>query len=423
MNAASTLTARSRISASKADRTTMLLVENESGNKSLFEQIAGKLGTDCDIRRMNNTSSALESLHKKKVDLVLLDSRLPAVEAIKFLNGIADLLQDMSIDMTTVVVGWKNDSLGREWIQRGADDFVPADELSPQRIDVIMAKALRARRLRRENAHILEQLRNTGQEFDHFVRALSHDMVANFMLLESSFSQLRSNLEPAPETESGKMFAHADACLQESKCFLDDLVQLAKTGSVEMEPEEVDLDKIVAEVLFEQGELLTQDGIEVDVAPHLAAVWCNRQRVKQVVTNLVRNAIKHGCDPSCPQITISSQSREDRVLLRIHDNGIGIESRMHKEIFLPGRRLPTASEEGSGMGLAIVRKIAEHYGGAAWVDAQTTVGTAIIVSLPALPDGSILSRDKTGSDRHSQPEQGPTADLHSPHDRPSTKHR
>ncbi|MEA1951379.1 MAG: hybrid sensor histidine kinase/response regulator, partial [Planctomycetota bacterium] len=371
----STPTAVSKVS-TETDRPTMLLVERESQHKStasadtsLGGHLRKKLGTDARIRRASDTSSALEFLREETADLVLLDSRMPTIEAVKLLNGIADLLRDVSIDITIIVVGWEDGPLGTEWvqcgaewIQRGADDFVLAGELSPQRIEVIMAKAFRARRLRCENAHILEQLRQAGREFDHFVRALSHDMAANFMLLESSFSQLRCNLDPAPQTETGNMFAHADACLRESKCFLDDLVRLAKTGSVEMEPEEVDLNKIVAEVLFEQGELLAHGGIEVDVAPQLAGAWCNRQRVKQVVTNLVRNAIKHGCDPYKGQITVSAQNRDDHVLLRIHDNGIGIESRMYKEIFLPGRRLPSAAEEGSGMGLAIVRKAAARIG-------------------------------------------------------------
>ena len=68
--------------------------------------------------------------------------------------------------------------------------------------------------------------------------------------------------------------------------------------------------------------------------------------------------------------------------LSIHDNGPGIPVASREEIFLPGRRLPGAHESGSGMGLAIVRKIVEHYGGQAFVDPLCPNGAAVVVTLP-----------------------------------------
>lgn len=425
MNTASITTAISKVS-TETDRPAMLLVEADSENESnhtrttLSDYARRRFPPAARIRRVNDLSSVLKTLYREKSDVVLMDSRLPTIDAAWLINTITDKFCDAAI----VAVGWEDDAQGREWILRGADDFVLAHELSTGRIDAIIAKVFRARRLRRENAHMLEQLRHSGREFDHFVRALSHDMMANFMLLESSFSQLRDSPAATADDETQNMFAHADACLAESKHFLDDLVQLAKTGSVEMEPEEAGLDELVSEVIFEQGELLVQGGIEVEVEAHLPGVWCNRQRVKQVVTNLVRNAIKHGCDLANPRIAVSAAGRGERVLLRIHDNGAGIESRMHKEIFLPGRRLPTASEEGSGMGLAIVLKIAERYGGSAWVDASTTFGTAFIVSLPAVPSSTPApASTASDDDRQTPSDRATTADLHQPHYRPATKHR
>ena len=83
---------------------------------------------------------------------------------------------------------------------------------------------------------------------------------------------------------------------------------------------------------------------------------------------------------------------------------------MHKEIFLPGRRLPTASEEGTGMGLAIVLKIAEHYGGSAWVDPTTTSGTTFVVSFPQIPSEQATASSTSDDDRQPLPDRGKTAD-------------
>jgi signal transduction histidine kinase len=228
---------------------------------------------------------------------------------------------------------------------------------------------------------------------DHFVRALSHDMTANLMLLESSLREVQATCtDESPLRGLTQGLAHVEACLQESKRFLDDLVALGQTGVVQMEPSRVELRDVVAEVLFEQRPLLEARAIRVTVAPDLPAVWCNPNRVKQAVTNLIRNAARHGCDPVEPEILVETipcpvrlaAKHGDQVWLRIFDNGRGIPASDQESIFLPGRRLATAAPEGSGMGLAIVRRVVEHFGGRVIVEPGLTKGTAFLASFPTL---------------------------------------
>lgn len=248
---------------------------------------------------------------------------------------------------------------------------------------------------------LIQHLRRSRDELDHIVRALSHDMTANFFVLDKSFHRLKVSLDTANRGELQTMALHVEACLRESRRFLDDLALLARTGTVPMEPAAVQMAEVVDEVLLEQQVVLADRGAKVDVHRPMCAVWCNRQRLKQVVTNLVRNAAKHGCDTAEPRITISADTDNQTscdasplIALRVHDNGRGIEPRHHEEIFLPGRRLSITSEEGIGMGLAIVRKIAEHYGGSAVVDPSCREGTAIVVRLAAPPQ--LVSRPDAG---------------------------
>ena len=250
-------------------------------------------------------------------------------------------------------------------------------------------------KLGRQYTRLAQQVRRSHEELDHFVRALSHDMSANFMLLDNSFSQLKRALDLPTRPDLAELAGHVDACLLESRRFLNDLVGFARTGQADMEPTWVNLADVVDEVIYEQRQPLAQRRVEVDIVSPLPQVWCNRHRLKQVVSNLVRNALKHGCDPAQPRITIAS-SRDDNLPGRtnfwVHDNGPGIPLEYHDEIFLPGRRLPTALSEGSGMGLAIVRKIVEHYGGSVVVDADCAAGTSLFVSLPEPADRPLTPR-------------------------------
>ncbi len=281
-------------------------------------------------------------------------------------------------------------------------------------------------------------------ELDYLVRSLSHDMSANFMLLESSFSRLKKSLapaadaapspQPAGEETLEQRVAHVEACLRESKRFLDDLVHLARTGTVEMEPQRVEVAAIVDDVLFEQRELFARRWIHVTVDRPLPVVWCNEGRVKQVVTNLVRNAARHGCDPDAPRIAIGPwtavgqppHAEQPMAGFAVHDNGPGIDRAYRREIFLPGRRLPSAAAEGSGMGLAIVKKIVDHYGGSIRVASGADNGTTFAVVLPAAvdrvsetladPDGRAWKVQLDGGHRQRsrQPHRTTTSKTHRP---------
>lgn len=261
-------------------------------------------------------------------------------------------------------------------------------------------------KLEQEHTRIVQRHRRSHHESDYFVRALSHDMSANFMLLENSFSRLKRALDESSRPELDQAVVHVEACLRQSKRFLDDLVDLARTGSVEMEPSRVEVADVVDEVLFEHRQLIADRNVQLDVRRPLQAVWCNRHRLKQVITNLLRNAIKHGCDPKRPRVSISSGPGGEDVAettgagfvsIRVDDNGPGIDPEFHDQVFLPGQRLPEASGDGTGMGLAIVKKIVEYYGGGVHVDSGVGAGTALVVSLPSPDDGTTEERSRSGS--------------------------
>jgi signal transduction histidine kinase len=267
----------------------------------------------------------------------------------------------------------------------------PADTVNP---------SLHPRRLANENSRMAERLVRTEAHMDHFLRALSHDMGANFLVMENSLRQLKHSCAEAPLPAVVEAANHVEACLRESQRFLADLAQLSTTGSVSMSPVRVELDRVVDEVLFEQKDLVAERGATVDVGYPLPAVWCNVTRAKQVFTNLVRNALRHGCDLNHPRLAIdvvpapADEDRPGRVWLRVEDNGPGIPERHRQEIFLPGKRLPRAADGGSGMGLAIVQRIVDYYGGTIFVDPAFRRGARFIFSLPAaLPSNRTSIRD------------------------------
>ena len=257
---------------------------------------------------------------------------------------------------------------------------------------------------------------------EYLVRALSHDVGAHLMLLEFSFrhydelarrltgdAQPRLHLatndpkseKPLPQTarlhlasssqEStalSQAASHVTACVDEMKRFVNELISFAKTGSIDMEPSAVNIAGLVDEVLFEQRRLMEKRKIEVVVSSPLPTVFANPMRIKQVLTNLIRNAAIHGCDTELPMIVIAPEwGQTDNPLqtgmvgFSVRDNGCGISQTDCVRLFDPGYRVSGNQNDGSGIGLAIVKKIIDYYGGDVVCQSNGN-GTTFVVILP-----------------------------------------
>jgi len=258
---------------------------------------------------------------------------------------------------------------------------------------------------------------------EYLVRALSHDVGAHLMLLEFSFRHydelarrlagdtqpkllLASNEQKSEQpllqakrlqlasssqepTALSQAASHVTACVDEMKRFVNDLISFAKTGNIDMEPSSVRIAKLVDEVLFEQRRLIEKRNIDVVVSSQLPTVFANPMRIKQVLTNLIRNAAIHGCDTELPLIVIAPEwghatnpHLDGMVGFSVRDNGCGIPQTECDRLFDPGYRVSGNQNEGSGIGLAIVKKIACYYGGEVVCQSNSN-GTTFVVTLPS----------------------------------------
>lgn len=150
--------------------------------------------------------------------------------------------------------------------------------------------------------------------------------------------------------------------------------------------ESVDANEVVREVL----ELLAEPGsankVRVVVANDLPKLACRRIHLKQVLENLVSNAMKYMGDQPDPRIEIGAEPGEEGVRIYVRDNGVGIDPDMTERIFLPFQRLSTVEAGGAGIGLTIVKTVVEHYGGKVTVTSRPGQGSTFYVQLPVLGD-------------------------------------
>ena len=366
-------------------RTVLIIDDCDADRERLSHVLRTLYGADLDIRQADEGRQGLQLIERLPVDLVLLDYRLPDLSGLEMLIQIAEMTDHPAVILMT---GQGNERLAAEAVKLGAVDYLVKSEANPQVLERMVTQVLRTSRLERRNAHIVQQMQRSHLDLDHFVKALSHDMNVNLMLLEHSVRDLKKSVGQSPLNNITEGFANVEASLRESRRFLDDLAKLSQSGKMDMQPQRLDPNTLIQEVLFEQKSLLRERNIAVEVEKNLPMLWCNENRIKQVFTNLIRNAARHGCDEKQPQISISTTQAADglpavdRVGFAIFDNGRGIPAEWRDDVFLPGRRVPGTRSSGTGMGLAIVKRIIEHYAGTITIDPTCQPGTRFLFTLP-----------------------------------------
>lgn len=243
------------------------------------------------------------------------------------------------------------------------------------------------RRLNSLNDELRERnLRLEGlvKELDSFAYIASHDLQEPFRHIEIFAQFLERDIGSmvrVPE-EVRYHIEQIEQNVDVARRLLGDLRTLSRITRMVNPYQVVDLVNLVAEVL---------ERFEPDIQHRNARVTVNELpqahgdpiKLKEVFHNLIGNALKYGVIGEPPVLEISSEVKDDEVLVTVADRGIGVDPKYHEYIFEPCRRIPHGDEiRGSGLGLAIARKVVEEHGGRLWVESALGEGAAFKFALP-----------------------------------------
>jgi signal transduction histidine kinase len=163
---------------------------------------------------------------------------------------------------------------------------------------------------------------------------------------------------------------------------IQDLLALSRVGRESRSPQAVQLDELVSAFRLEAGPSLDARGVELIVRDK-GVLWGVRSQLEQVSRNLLSNAVKYMGDTRQPLVEIGAVERDGWLECYVRDNGIGIDPRYHGKIFEIFHRLQDVEAEGTGVGLAIVKKIVEGAGGRVWVESEVGTGSTFRFTWPA----------------------------------------
>jgi signal transduction histidine kinase len=230
------------------------------------------------------------------------------------------------------------------------------------------------------------ELERSNRDLADYASVASHDLQGPLITISMYADVLRRRLEEAGSVDA-ELAGHIGEAAARLRLLVRDLLTYSRVGHGEMRWEPIDLGGLLGQVLDDLAGPIEARAARVE-CEELPEVLGDRQRLRQLLQNLVGNAVKFSADQ--PLVEISAAPADDRVQVTVRDHGMGFDPAQGGEIFRPFSRLQEASgTEGSGIGLAICERIVARHGGRIWVDSAPGEGSAFHFTLtPARARGS-----------------------------------
>ncbi len=237
------------------------------------------------------------------------------------------------------------------------------------------------------------RLARATQEIEDLVHIISHDL-KNVAVAATETARKLTTRESAGLSERGVLYANN--LLEDGRTMsrmLEDLLLLFRhTDGAGTRREWVDVEAVVRQAVRQMQYQIEAKNIEVTIGP-LPSVFAETQKIRHVFDNLINNACKYVGDKKPAQIEIGGSVHGSMVKFFVRDNGIGLDERQQERIFQLYHRSPTqdvagVQQDGHGVGLAIVKRIVERYGGVIKVRSAARHGTVFEVTLPR-GDGTV----------------------------------
>ena len=213
------------------------------------------------------------------------------------------------------------------------------------------------------------ELESKNAELERYTYTVSHDLKSPLVTIKGFLGLLEADMAKGDAERIKKDVGHIHNAADKMNQLLDELLELSRVGEVIGIRKKVSLNDLINEVLKLDGGRIKKLGIEVKIAPDLPVMYVDRLRLVEVLQNFIGNAVKHMGNQSKPCIEIGARQDNGEDVYYVRDNGIGIEPRYHENVFGLFNKLDKASD-GTGVGLAIVRRIIEVHGGRVWVESK-----------------------------------------------------
>jgi PAS domain S-box-containing protein len=223
---------------------------------------------------------------------------------------------------------------------------------------------------------LVTELESKNTEMERFIYTVSHDLRSPLVTINGFLGFLESDLAKGDSERVKVDLKMISSAITRMETLLKDTLELSRIGRVAHPPDTVPFIEIIQEALDQVSEKLMQRGFVVSIQPDLPFVSVDRMRIFEVLINLMENSIKYIGDQPHPSLQLGCRLDGEETVFFVKDNGIGIDPSQHDKVFELFYKVDKKME-GSGAGLAIIKRIIEVHGGRIWIKSELGKGCTV----------------------------------------------
>lgn len=229
----------------------------------------------------------------------------------------------------------------------------------------------------------LEELKQRNQELDEYTYTVSHELKTPLIAIQGFSAILYKKCKSKLNKNMVQYLKRISQASERLERMVSDLLKLSRAGRKTGKFKKVDINSVVKTSLKHFESSIIEKHIDVKLTPEFPTVFCDRSRIREVFDNLIVNAIRFAGSQEKPKIKIGWKKQKNQYQFWVEDNGVGIIEGDKKKIFrtfVQGSLV--SSEEGTGVGLSIAKKVIESHGGKIWVKSELGSGATFFFTIP-----------------------------------------
>lgn len=371
-------------------RIKVLLVEDNPGDARLIREKLAETDNDpFEIEITGTLGEGLKRLSEGGVDAMLLDLALPdSFGQETFARAKAQALGVAII----VLTGLNDESLALKLVQGGAQDFVAKIDVTGNNLARAILYAIERERAELQvhqlNAELEQRVRERtaelqaiNKELEAFSYSVSHDLRAPLTHLSGFATLLTEKYGVQLDDQGRKYLRRINESAIRMSALIDDLLKLARVSRQQLRIWEVAMTPLAREIISEMESEVVGRKIDWRIG-RMPSVNCDRGLIKQALTNLLSNAVKYTRPRERALIEIGECLIDEHPAFFVRDNGVGFDMRYADKLFAPFQRLHRDEDfQGTGIGLATVRRIIDKHRGRIWANSEQGFGTTFYFTI------------------------------------------
>ncbi len=259
--------------------------------------------------------------------------------------------------------------------------IVPGTDGNPAGIIGITRDITERKKSETERETLIRELEAKNAELERFTYTVSHDLKSPLITIRGFLGFIEQDANSGNTERLHIDIQRIGDAADRMQVLLYDLLELSRIGRMMNSPETIAFSDVVRDAMDNVHGQLEEGRVKVILQPNLPAIHGDRQRLTEVLQNLIDNSIKYMGSEMNPLIEIGQKGDEPgKPVFFVRDNGIGIASEYHERVFELFNKLDPQSE-GSGIGLALVKRIVEIHGGRIWIESEKGKGSTFYFTL------------------------------------------